>query len=122
MGARLVTQALSPAWGHLSETARLVLVTMCHTAKDYSTDQQVGGRYFAGHDSLVLVLTGRDPGVGDWWKTTEYRTVKRRVARAMRELEAAEAVTLVQRGHRGRNAIYEVTPGPQLTLLQGGAR
>ncbi len=116
MGARLVTQALSPVWGHLSETARLVLVTMCHTAKDYSTDQQVGGRYFAGHDNLVLVLTGRDPSLVEWRHTAEYQTCKQRVKRAMRELITAEAIVLVQRAHRGRHAVYAVTPGPQLTL------
>lgn len=119
MGAMLVTQALSPAWAHLSDTARLVLIAMCQTAKDRPTEHQPAGQYFGGHGWLVLVLTGRDP-VGEWLQSTDYRSAKRRVARAVRELLDAGAIDLLQSAHRGRQAVYAVTPGPQLTLLQGG--
>ena len=120
MGARLVTQALSPTWAHLSETARLVLITMCQTAKDHSTEHQAAGQYFAGHDYLVLMLTGRDPALDGWRTTPEGRAAKQRVRRAMRELMDAEAIELLRPAHRGRNAVYAVTIGPQLMLLQGG--
>lgn len=120
MGARLVTQALAPQWACLSETARLILITMCQTAKDHRSEHQPAAQYFAGHDYLILTLTGRDPALDDWRHTSQYRTARQRVKRAVRELVAAEAIELVQQAHRGRHAIYVVTPGPQLTLVQGG--
>ena len=121
MGARLVTQALSPEWACLSDTARLVLIAMCHTAKDHPSEHQAAGQYFAGRDYLILALSGCDPDDDDWRSTSSYRTWTQRIKRATRELVSAEAVVLLRPAHRGRHAIYEVTPGQQATLLQTGS-
>lgn len=117
MGARLVSQALSPSWACLSETARLVLITMCQTAKDYPTEHQAAAQFFAGHDYLILTLSGRDPDDDGWRQTSGYRTWCQRIKRAVRELVEAEAIVLEHTAHRGRNAVYSVTPGPQLSLV-----
>lgn len=101
MGARLVTQALHPAWAGLSDPARLVLIAMCQTAKDKGTDHEPPARYWAGRDWLALILTGHEP--------TD--AARQRVKRAIRELVAAGAVEQLEPAHRGRNAIYLLTPG-----------
>lgn len=111
MGARLVTQALNPVWANLSDTARLVLITMCHTAKDQPAPGAPAQRYFAGHDNLILTLTGHDPDT-EWRESAAYRTHKRKVKRAIQELVTAGAIELLESAHRGRHATYLVTPGP----------
>lgn len=110
MGARLVSLALSPVWGDLPDTARLVLVAMCQTAKDHPGPTQASGQYFAGHDTLVLTLTGQDPGLPPLRGTPEAAAALKRVKRAVAQLVAAGAIELVQSAHRGRHAIYQVTP------------
>ena len=76
MGIRLVTEALSPEWGHLSETARLVLIAMCHTALDKAQGDHPARRYFGGHESLILTLTGRDSTDPTWSRTREHRAAQ----------------------------------------------
>jgi len=106
MGARLVTQALNPTWAGLSDTARLVLITMCQTALDHPSDARPAGLYWAGHSHLVLTLTGEDP------ELTACPAAERRIRRAIQELKTAGAIELVAPACRGRNAVYQVTPGP----------
>ena len=112
MGARLVTQALNPVWANLSDTARLVLIAMCHTAKDQPAPGAPAQRYFAGHDNLILTLTGEDGALPPYRGSTAHKNAQRRVKRAIQELTEAGAIELVEPAHRGRQATYLVTPGP----------
>lgn len=116
MGARLVTQALSPRWACVSDAARLVLITMCQTAKDTPSEHQPAQQYFGGHDRLIHVLTGRDAGDEAYRRSSGYQTDKRRVKRAVQELIAVGAIELVQSAHRGRHAYYGVLPNETILM------
>lgn len=110
MGIRLVNEALSPAWGTLSETARLVLIAMCRTALDKTGGGGIERRYFGGHEDLILTLTGRDSHDPEWARTREHLAAQRRIKRAVRELVDAGAIICIQAANGRRKAIYEVLP------------
>lgn len=114
MGARLVTLALSPRWASLSDAARLVLVTMCHTAKDLPGNGQPDRQYFGGHDRIIHVLTGRDAGDDAYRASPAYRSDRRRAKRLVQELIEAGAIQLEAAAYRGRHAYYRVLPDEPL--------
>lgn len=110
MGIRLVSQALSPEWGCLSETARLVLISMCYIALDTASGNQPARRYFAGHEVLILTLTGQDPSDSAWCNSKNHQAAQRRVKRAVRELADAGAIAVLAPANGRRKAIYEILP------------
>lgn len=107
MGIRLVGAALSANWSHLSERARLVLAQMCYVAKDVSSNGHAPGTYWGGHESLILLVLGKDPAT---LSPTELDTARRAIKRAIHELKEAGALTLQCPASRGRTAIYRVHP------------
>lgn len=130
MGIRLVTQALSPQWGHLSETARLVLIAMCHTALDKPHGTTPARRYFGGHEQLILTITGQDSRDPDWAGSDQHVAAQRRMKRAMRQLVDSGAVEVITRANGKQKAVYEVLPrvdelvlpfSPPLPGLNSGA-
>ena len=110
MGIRLVTEALSPEWGHLSETARLVLIAMCHTALDKATGSNPARLYFGGHETLILALTGNDSSDPTWSGTKGHQAAQRRIRRAVRELVDAGVIELRQRANGKDHAVYRIFP------------
>jgi phage terminase large subunit-like protein len=107
VGAHLVGYALNPHWAsRLNPTERLVLITMCHTAKDYATKKDPARLYFAGHDYLMIMITGDETKPG----TAEHEAARKQIQRAIRGLSAAGAIKVVDGAKRSRNARYEVTP------------
>lgn len=107
MGVRLVGAALNAHWAtRLNPTERLVLITMCLTAKDTGTPESPASLYFAGHDNLMITLTGDDPRPG----TPQYEAARKQVQRAIRSLISVGAVTLIDKAGRNKNARYQVHP------------
>ncbi len=104
MGIELVKVALSTQYAALSDSARLVLVIMASTALDRPKGGVPARRYWAGHDSIILILTGASPGEAG------YRAGQVRVTRAIGTLVKAGAITRLHRGHRGKQAEYELLP------------
>lgn len=99
MGARLVSLALQPDWATLTPTARLVLIAMCHRARDTATPEQPARTYFAGQGYLAVQLWGED---------TEGR--RRIVRRAIQELVTNNAVELAAPARGRAQASYRVNP------------
>lgn len=99
MGARLVSLALQPEWATLSPTARLVLVGMCHTARDKEAEGVPARTYWGGHGHLSIVITGDDTPAG-----------RQRVKRAIGELIEAGAIERIGSAHRARQMTYLVQP------------
>lgn len=105
MGIGAVKIVHSAEWARLSDPARLVLCAMAVSVLDQPRDGKAARRYWAGHDSLILGLTGSSPG------EPGYEAGKKKVSRAIRELIAAGAVTRTRAGGRGRQAEYVILPG-----------
>jgi len=111
VGARLVGAALNPHWAQLlNDSERLILLAMCHTAADIPSlrNGQTAGLYWAGHEALMIVATGRLPERD----TPAYRTAKQLIKRRIRRLITVGAIERIGGGRgRGQRTYYRVRPG-----------
>lgn len=105
MGAMLVGAALNPHWAQLSETDRLILITMAHTALDNSrTGDRPARVYWAGHEYLMAVLLGHEPDPG----TPEWEAARKRVQRSIGRLIAAGTIERVDAANGRKRTRYRI--------------
>lgn len=98
MGATLASAAIT-RWPHLTDRARLVLVTMCLQARDRATGSIPAATYYGGHHDIAARMFGvEEPTDADLLK----------VKRAMKELRESGAVVVAQPACRGRTTVYRL--------------
>ena len=106
MGIRLVQFANGPWWAHLDPAPRMVLSIMAAKVLDAPKGKTPAATYFASRAELVLAYAGvaeNDPR----WESSE-RSIRRHLA----TLVEAGAIRQINRGHQGKNSIYELLVDP----------
>lgn len=105
MGAMLVGAALNPHWAQLTDTDRLILITMAHTALDSSRSADIPARvYWGGHEYLMTVLLGHEPERG----TAEYAAAKKRVQRSIGRLVDAGTLERIATANGKKRTRYRL--------------
>lgn len=106
MGYQLVSAAFQPEWAALlTPREHLVLIAMCHLALDEERDGCAAGRYFAGHDFLMLRTDGTDHHDGT---DNERAAAEKAIQRAIRRLKEVGAIETVRDGKNGGKAEYQI--------------